>query len=131
MGERDVYPAALARALGLSQPTVHNYVAGRVPRAEELYLMARYFRVSMEYLLGVSDERGVSVPAASAPQLVRDEPTPWNGEAELRSELAAWQARAEAAERQVAPILPPWAWTLGAAFLLGAHWIVRRRGGLS
>ncbi len=36
-----------------------------------------------------------------------------------------------AAERQVAPILPPWAWTLGAAFLLGAHWIVRRRGGLS
>jgi uncharacterized membrane protein len=36
-----------------------------------------------------------------------------------------------AAERQVAPLLPPWAWSLGAALLLGAHWIVRRRGGLS
>ena len=36
-----------------------------------------------------------------------------------------------ASERHVAPILPPWAWTLGAAVLMGAHWIVRRRGGLA
>jgi uncharacterized membrane protein len=36
-----------------------------------------------------------------------------------------------ASERQVAPIFPAWAWTLGAAVLLGAHWIVRRQGGLS
>ncbi|MDI1484688.1 glutamine amidotransferase [Polyangium sp. y55x31] len=36
-----------------------------------------------------------------------------------------------AAERRVSPLLPPWAWTLGAAMLVGAHWIVRRRGGLS
>ncbi|WP_437964633.1 glutamine amidotransferase [Sorangium sp. So ce260] len=36
-----------------------------------------------------------------------------------------------AAERHVAPFLPPWAWTLAAAAALGAHWIVRRRGGLA
>ncbi|MDC0747141.1 glutamine amidotransferase [Polyangium mundeleinium] len=36
-----------------------------------------------------------------------------------------------AAERRVSPLLPPWAWTLGAAMLVGVHWIVRRRGGLS
>jgi hypothetical protein len=30
----------------------------------------------------------------------------------------------------VAPILPPWAWSLLAATVLGAHWIVRRRSGL-
>jgi uncharacterized membrane protein len=36
-----------------------------------------------------------------------------------------------AAERKVAPILPPWAWTFAAAVALGAHWMVRRRGGLS
>ncbi|WP_437752617.1 glutamine amidotransferase [Sorangium sp. So ce1389] len=36
-----------------------------------------------------------------------------------------------AAERHVAPLLPPWAWTLAAAVALGAHWIVRRRGGLA
>jgi uncharacterized membrane protein len=36
-----------------------------------------------------------------------------------------------AAERQVAPLLPAWAWAIGAAMLLGAHWIVRRLGGLA
>ena len=35
------------------------------------------------------------------------------------------------AERRVEPIMPAWAWTLLAAAFLGAHWIVRRRTGLS
>ena len=35
------------------------------------------------------------------------------------------------AERHVTPVAPPWAWSLAAAALLGAHWIARRRGGLS
>lgn len=35
------------------------------------------------------------------------------------------------AERHVAPIAPPWMWTLLAAALLGAHWFVRRRAGLA
>ncbi|HWL84211.1 MAG TPA: hypothetical protein VNO21_00230, partial [Polyangiaceae bacterium] len=35
------------------------------------------------------------------------------------------------AERHVVPIAPPWTWTLLAATLLGAHWFMRRRGGLS
>lgn len=35
------------------------------------------------------------------------------------------------AERHVAPIAPPWIWTLLAASLLGAHWFIRRRGGLA
>jgi uncharacterized membrane protein len=35
------------------------------------------------------------------------------------------------AERHVAPLAPPWAWTTVAAMLLGAHWVARRRGGLS
>lgn len=35
------------------------------------------------------------------------------------------------AERHVVPLAPPWAWTLAAAVLLGAHWAVRRRSGLS
>jgi uncharacterized membrane protein len=36
-----------------------------------------------------------------------------------------------AAERQVAPLLPAWAWAVGAALLLGVHWMVRRLGGLA
>lgn len=35
-----------------------------------------------------------------------------------------------ASERQVAPLLPPWVWAVSATVLLGAHWIVRRLGGL-
>jgi len=35
------------------------------------------------------------------------------------------------AEKHVAPIAPPWLWTLCGAIFLGAHWYVRRRSGLS
>jgi hypothetical protein len=34
------------------------------------------------------------------------------------------------AERHVTPLLPAWVWTLAAAVMLGAHWVVRRRAGL-
>ncbi len=34
------------------------------------------------------------------------------------------------AERHVAPVAPPWVWTLLAAGLLGLHWFARRRAGL-
>jgi uncharacterized membrane protein len=34
-------------------------------------------------------------------------------------------------ERHVVPVAPPWAWSLFAAVALGAHWIARRRSGLS
>jgi len=34
------------------------------------------------------------------------------------------------AERKVAPVAPPWVWTLASAVLLGVHWITRRNGGL-
>lgn len=36
-----------------------------------------------------------------------------------------------AIERRVSPILPPWGWTLAAALFGGAHWVIRRRGGLA
>jgi len=35
------------------------------------------------------------------------------------------------AERHVSPVAPPWLWTTAAAIFLGAHWVIRRRGGLS
>lgn len=34
-------------------------------------------------------------------------------------------------ERHAVPVSPPWAWSTLAAMLLGAHWILRRRGGLA
>jgi hypothetical protein len=41
------------------------------------------------------------------------------------------EATEVAAERHVSPIVPPWAWTLSAALMLGMHWLLRRRGGLA
>jgi uncharacterized membrane protein len=35
-----------------------------------------------------------------------------------------------AAQREVAPVAPPWVWTLAAAVLLGVHWVARRNSGL-
>jgi uncharacterized membrane protein len=35
------------------------------------------------------------------------------------------------AERHVKPVAPAWVWSLSAAFLLGVHWLVRRRWGLT
>jgi uncharacterized membrane protein len=35
------------------------------------------------------------------------------------------------AERHVTPLAPAWLWSLSAAFLLGAHWLARRRSGLT
>ncbi len=35
------------------------------------------------------------------------------------------------AQRHTSPMAPPWAWTVLATVLLGAHWISRRRGGLA
>jgi hypothetical protein len=46
------------------------------------------------------------------------------------SRLPLPDATRVSAERQVAPMLPPWVWTLTSALLLGVHWIARRNSGL-
>jgi len=35
------------------------------------------------------------------------------------------------AERDTRPLAPPWVWTLAAALLVGAHWVLRRRTGFA
>jgi transcriptional regulator with XRE-family HTH domain len=42
----------VAKAVGVSHVAIGNYVAGRLPRAEELLLLAQHFKVSTDYLLG-------------------------------------------------------------------------------
>jgi uncharacterized membrane protein len=46
-------------------------------------------------------------------------------------ELPLPEATEVTSERRVSPVAPPWAWTLAAATVLGAHWLARRRGGLA
>jgi hypothetical protein len=46
------------------------------------------------------------------------------------SSLPVPEATEVAAERHVSPVLPPWAWAVGAAMMFGGHWVIRRRAGL-
>ena len=45
-------------------------------------------------------------------------------------DLPSPEATRVAAQREVAPVAPPWVWTLAAACLLGVHWVARRNSGL-
>ena len=51
--------------------------------------------------------------------------------AKQESSLAMPRPTVVSTERRVAPLAPPWAWSLAAALLLSGHWLVRRRSGLS
>jgi uncharacterized membrane protein len=45
--------------------------------------------------------------------------------------LPAPRATEVQSARKVSPLAPPWAWAAVAAFGLGGHWLLRRRGGLA
>lgn len=45
--------------------------------------------------------------------------------------LPAPKATEVQSARKVSPLAPPWAWAAVAAFGLGGHWLMRRRGGLA
>ena len=47
----------MGAVLGISQNMVSNYENGREPPMETLIAYAQYFDVSVEYLLGLSDDR--------------------------------------------------------------------------
>lgn len=50
---------ALARAIGVSSMSVSDWTTGKVqPTADNIYLVAVYFHVSADYLLGLEDDIG-------------------------------------------------------------------------
>jgi len=52
-------------------------------------------------------------------------------DAEHITSLPMPEATRVSAQREVAPVAPPWLWTLASALLLGVHWVARRNSGLS
>ncbi|MDE6605836.1 MAG: helix-turn-helix domain-containing protein [Clostridia bacterium] len=47
---------ALARAIGVSVASISDWSTGKVqPTAENIYLVAKYFNESSDYLLGLED----------------------------------------------------------------------------
>ena len=50
---------ALAQTIGVSAMSISDWSTGKVqPTAENIYLIAEYFAVSSDYLLGLEDDFG-------------------------------------------------------------------------
>ncbi len=54
--DHDLKQGEMGAALGITQNMVSNYENGREPPYETVLAYARYFHVSVEYLLGVTNE---------------------------------------------------------------------------
>jgi transcriptional regulator with XRE-family HTH domain len=112
MERRGVYPAQVARALGMPQPVLHRYVMGQLPRVENLVPLARYFGVSIEYLLGLTDELPLEakepfkpVTAEQLRELVSDsqfaESRRNKGDAAMEADRDQWKLRSLEMETQL------------------------------
>ena len=72
MAERDLSQRQLALATGVSQQTINNYLRGvtKLPGAEELLALSRYFGVAMEHFVTDNEEIGLKStrkPASKSP----------------------------------------------------------------
>lgn len=55
--DSDMKQSALAEALNISQSAVSGYECGREPPLEVIFQYAEYFDVSVEYMLGLTNEK--------------------------------------------------------------------------
>lgn len=55
--EHNLSKRALADKLGISATSISDWTNGKIqPTAENIYIVAKYFCVSADYLLGLKDE---------------------------------------------------------------------------
>ena len=60
---RGITRKALAEELGFSPITISRYISGaRSPETEHLVAIANYFRVTVDWLLGIGGERYETIP---------------------------------------------------------------------
>ena len=55
--EKEEKQATVATALGMSRATLSNYEAGLTPSMENAIALAQYYGVSIDYIVGLSDDR--------------------------------------------------------------------------
>lgn len=66
--EREMTQVDLAKHLSLAKSSVSQYISGtRTPDVQTLQAIASFFGVSTDYLLGRSDDRGLSVSETRSP----------------------------------------------------------------
>ncbi len=62
ISEKGISKRALAKKLGVSAMSICDWSNGNVqPTAENIYIIAMYFGVSSDYLLGLEDESGAKI----------------------------------------------------------------------
>lgn len=64
--EKDLKQTTVADDLHISRTTLSNYEAGMTPSIENAIALAQYYRVSLDYIVGLSSERSANVGALSA-----------------------------------------------------------------
>ena len=72
--ENHVKPNPVARELQIASSTVSQWKSGAVPNGETLVKIANYFHVSIDYLLGLSDQRlsaAEQVPGPNNPEEIK------------------------------------------------------------
>ena len=64
--EKDLKQTTVADELHISRTTLSNYEAGMTPSIENAIALARYYRVSLDYIVGLSSERSANAGALAA-----------------------------------------------------------------
>lgn len=97
--ENNISKRALAQLIGVSAMSISDWSNGKVqPTAENIFIIADYFQVSTDYLLGRSDDFGAPLHS-DAPQLTPEEKqllSDWRGLAPplrkvIKDMIATWQ----------------------------------------
>ena len=55
--EKDVTQAVVANALGISRATLSSYEGGLIPSIDNAIALAQYYSVTIDYIVGLSDDR--------------------------------------------------------------------------
>ena len=64
LNEKKISKRELARQLGVSAMSISDWSTGKVqPTAENIYIIANYFSVTSDFLLGLEDESGRRIQA--------------------------------------------------------------------
>lgn len=63
--EKDLKQETVARDVGLSRSALSTYEKGLTPGIDNAIALARYYGVSLDYILGLSDERNANIGSLS------------------------------------------------------------------
>ena len=58
--EKGIRQSDAADAMGISRPALSNYEKGMIPSIDNAIIIAKFYGVSLDYVIGLSDERSLN-----------------------------------------------------------------------